>query len=331
MKQMDYFDTIEFVNKLLSVNTEWILRYANYTKKIATNLPAYVAGRKKFRINSPLYLYTSISNLLKINVPTYDLRFLGQSVASVKIKNNGIIITTNKNKDSSNIKFFGIDKPLKNENWDSFKATKFRSSFRKCTSSRGHSYEHKIESGLLSEFHSDSKSKKALYNIQPVLLANIFFQMATPLKASLSDIVYSKSYGGGIDILARVKHKNNSVRLCVMELKDENRGSEPIEKVMNQAVAYATFIANLLRSDSGNEWYKIFGFSGDVPKQLTIDVSTVMPYPSNNQLYDFNKSKFEVLEDTHLELYSLYFKEKSKFVDGKYFEFEGSLKEAMMK
>ena len=45
--------------------------------------------------------------------------------------------------------------------------------------------------------------------------------MPTPLSASKKDIKYVR-IGGGIDILARIKHKDNNVRLCVMELKDEN-------------------------------------------------------------------------------------------------------------
>lgn len=328
---MNFTNTVETTNKLLSDNIEWINRYKNYAKKIARNQPIHKNGRTKFRIFSPFYLYTSISNLLKDNVLNYDLRFLGQSVALIKIKQGAVIITTNKNKDSSNKKYFDIDVPLRDVKWNSYIANKFRSEFNKCRSVRGHSKEHKIESALLSEFKGNIKSQKALYNIQPVLLAKSFFQMATPIKASLSEIKYAGAKGGGIDILARVRHKDNSIKLCVMELKDEYTNSEPPPKVMNQAIAYATFIANLLRSESGNNWYKLFGFKGNVPEILTIDVSIVMPYPIKGEPEDFNKERIKILENTFIELYSLYFKEKSKFIDGYNFEFTGSLREEMMK
>ncbi len=328
---MKFAKTVGIVNKLLIDNDEWIIRYENYAGKITVNKHIHEAGRKKFRIFSPLYLYTSISNLLFINVLNYDLRFLGQSIAKIKIKNDVVKIKTDRIKDSSNLKYFGIDMPLLDENWDSNKANKFRIEFKKCKSIKGHSNEHKIESGLLSEFHSKSKSQKSLSNIQPVLLANSFFQMATPIKASLSEIIYSNDKGGGIDILSRVKHKNHSVRLCVMELKDEYSNSEPSQKVMNQAIAYATFIANLLRGKSGNNWYEIFGFSGNVPEVLTIDVSIVLPYPKKGEPEDFNNERVEILENTYIELYSLYFKVKSKFIDGYNYEFTGSLKEEMMR
>jgi len=328
---MDFINKVGITNKLLSDNIEWIRRYKNYAKKIAINQPLHEKARTKFRIFSPFYLYTSISNLLKDNVINYDLRFLGQSVAYIKVKQGVVKITTNTKKDSCNIKYFDIDIPLKAEKWNSYRASKFRSEFSRCISDKAHSQEHKIESALLSEFKRNDKSQKALYNIQPILLAGSFFQMATPIKASLKEIQYAGIKGGGIDILARVRHKDNSVKLCVMELKDEYTKSEPPQKVMNQAVAYATFIANLLRSESGNNWYQLFGFTGDVPEVLTIDVSIVLPYPVKGEPEDFNKMRIEVLEDTFIELYSLYFKEKSKFIDGYNFEFTGSLREAMMK
>jgi len=328
---MDYTKTVEITNQLLIDNTEWVIRYQDYEKKININKTRHENGRSKFRIFSPFYLYTSITNLLQDNVLNYDLRFLGQSVASIKIKHGGIIITTNNNKDASNRKYFGVDIPLRDEKWNSYKTKKFRREFSKCNSDKGRSKEHKIESALLSEFKKSGKKQKALYNIQPILLANSFFQMATPIKASLTEIDYVGAKGGGIDILSRVRHKDNITRLCVMELKDENIGSEPPRKVMNQAIAYATFIANLLRSRSGDKWYELFGFSGSVPNTLIIDVSIVMPYPQQGASEDFNSERIEVLKDTFIELHSLYFKEKAKLIGGYDYEFSGSLKEAMMK
>jgi len=327
---MKYIKTVKFVNNLLLENNEWTSRYKGYSDTIIKNMQKYIDVRRKFQIKPPLYLYTSISKLIDINTPKFDLRFLGQSIATIKFKRDDIKITTT-SKNSSNLRYFGINVTLRDEDWNGSKARKFRSEFNKCKSTTGHSKEHKIESGLLSEFYSKSKSKKSLSNIQPVLLANTFFQMATPLKASSNTIDYSSAFGGGIDILARVKHKDNSVKICVMELKDENTNSEPPQKVMKQAVAYATFIANLLRSESGNEWYKIFGFSGNVPEILTIDVATVMPSLPNNELEHFNKERIKISENTFIELYSLYFTEKSKYIDGYNYEFKGSLKEEMMK
>ncbi|MFZ2958915.1 MAG: hypothetical protein WA705_18645 [Candidatus Ozemobacteraceae bacterium] len=87
---------------------------------------------------------------------------------------------------------------------------------------------------------------------------------------------YSGSRGGGIDILARVGI-GGAVSLCVMEVKDENRPNEPAAKVIQQALAYSTFLRGLLRSDCGENWWHIFGFKGKLPEKLNIYVACVMP------------------------------------------------------
>jgi hypothetical protein len=105
--------------------------------------------------------------------------------------------------------------------------------------------------------------------------------MPTPLYASnITNIKYAKSAGGGIDILSRIG-KSNKTKLCIMELKDENTAKEPPEKVILQSLAYATFIRELLRSDSGQKWWKIFGFGGKIPRQLELYVASVMPSREN--------------------------------------------------
>lgn len=327
---MQYVEIVEITNSLLTKNMEWIARYAGYADKIINNQPVHINGISKFRVQTPLYLYTCIGNLLNKDVLNYDLRFLGQSVAHIKIKNDNVIIHTHKFQRVANLKYFGIDISLDNEKWSSYKARKFRSSFNKCSSIQGRSNEHKIEAGLLDEFRKKNSLAKPLRKIQPVLLANCFFQMLTPLKASLKSISYSANKGGGIDILAHIKHKNNSVRFCVMELKDEHNNAEPPQKVMAQAVVYATFIAHLLRSESGNKWYKLLGFMGDVPVELIVDVSIVMPLPQTGQCEDFSKERIEVLENTYLELYSLYFRNQSNPLGDISYEFEGTLMDEML-
>jgi len=56
-----------------------------------------------------------------------------------------------------------------------------------------------------------------------------------------------------------------------------------------------------------------------------------MPSPANGMFEDFNKERIEVLDNTFIEIYALYFNEKDKFFGGDSFGFIGSLKDAMMK
>lgn len=327
---MKYLETVEKVSNLLTDDTEWVNRFKGYATYIKLNEQNHIIGRRRFKIPKPFYLYSSIVKLKNKCTLYYDLRFLGQSVATLKVDKEIVTISTEK-KETKNKQWFNIDIPLNNVLWKGNKASKFRKGFKDCTETRGKSPEHAVESALLSEFKQEKKQLKSLYNIQPVLLANSFFQMPTPLSASAKKIKYANSSGGGIDILARVKHEGNKVRLCVMELKDENTNTEPAEKVMNQAIAYATFIAHLLRSESGNTWYNIFGFSGNVPERLIIDTSIVMPFPTNGKIEHINKEKIEVLNNTYIELYDLYFEDNTSTNEGDNYKFIGTLKDEMMK
>lgn len=175
---------------------------------------------------------------------------------------------------------------LSKVDWKGNKAKKFRSHFknreqvRNIETNRGNE-EHRIESLLLSEF---SKTKdKALPFIKPVAIAKIRFPMPTPLSASNhKQIKYSGIYGGGIDILARTGTGGRATNLCIMELKDENIKKELPKNVIKQALTYATFIRELLRSDSGQDWWKLFGFRGNIPQKLVLFATCVMPSNENN-------------------------------------------------
>ena len=113
--------------------------------------------------------------------------------------------------------------------------------------------------------------------------------------------------GGGIDILARTKGK----KLTVFELKDENKESENISKVLEQSTAYAVFLINLLRSKCGQKWYKIMEFNGAIPKSLTIRVCGAMPLKQDGSYEKFEKFKIKNKNDI-LEYHWLYFEEDDR-------------------
>ena len=112
-----------------------------------------------------------------------------------------------------------------------------------------------------------------------------------------------------------------------MELKDENVPQEPPAKVILQGLAYVTFIRELLRSKSGQEWWKIFGFSGKLPEQLELYVVSVMP--SRKNIDENDRSFADVViktgEDSfHLDY--LYFHQ----VNNKLVDIETSLKQCIV-
>lgn len=183
------------------------------------------------------------------------------------------------------------------------------------------SEEHRVENCLLREFNKTVGIEKALCNIQPVKLYGLFFQMPTPLKASTHNPKYQRK-GGGIDILARIKPIKGNSRICVMEVKDENKPVESQAKAMSQAVTYAVFIAHLLRSKFGQHWWDFFmGRSltairakngtiqipaiKEMPKSLDIDVVTIMPNGATEEYCNID-IPLEGL-DTTLHCHSLYY------------------------
>ena len=213
----------------------------------------------------------------------FSLRYLGQDVADIKITDSEATIST-KEYHENNKKHFNVDEGLKLENisWSLGKAKLFREHFSTNNPERNsmggkNNEEHRIESLLLTEFSKKKSENKKILNIQPVKIAGIArFQMVTPLNASNpGQITYPNTKGGGIDILARVG-TGLSTRLCVMELKAK-KNFAPVSAI-KQALVYATFIRELLRSKSGDKWWKIFGFNRNIPKELELYVACALPF-----------------------------------------------------
>ena len=324
----------------LSENKEWEERFQKYIQNIAIN--HQINGKRSFRKPDGLSLYSSV----KSKVKSYDLRFRGQSVATVKetaAKKVKLIP-----KSVANQKYFGLDLRKKVVDWDSTEASNFRSFFKKeslkFTTERPDadrkypkSKEHRVENCLLREFSKQLGKEKALCYIQPIKLYNLFFQMPTPLKASTHNPTYSER-GGGIDILARIKPLKGISRICVMEVKDENKPAESQATAMAQAVTYAVFIAYLLRSKSGQHWWDFFmGRSlkatkekdgttrihviKEMPKSLDIDVVTIMPQGTTEEFCDKHILLDEL--DTTLHCHSLYY-DKELFQKDETFIFSGT-------
>ena len=164
---------------------------------------------------------------------------------------------------------------------------------------------------FLTKFSKKSRKDKYLCNIQPVKIAGIArFQMPTPIRASdIKNLRYAGPSGGGIDILSRIG-TGKATKLCIMELKDENNSKETPVKAIQQGLAYATFIRELLRSNSGKVWWKIFGFSGKLPEQVELYVACVMPSIDNNDTSFANKIIKTTKDSFHLHY--IYFQEVIK-------------------
>lgn len=214
---------LNIINKTLEIlkaNSEWQERYKGYLSDIWSN-PDKIA--KGFAKPQGLSVYTTVGDR---NNKNYYLRFKGQNVGKVKVGRTGKVTLQCVVKESTTHDIKGC--PLKYKevvDWDSAEATKFRAFFKHLPlETKTKSPEHEVENALLQEFRKSIGAEKVLHNIQPVLLYGNFFQMPTPLKASTHNPEYVKYSGGGIDMLARIKTEGNChPRLCVIEIKDENK------------------------------------------------------------------------------------------------------------
>ena len=95
--------------------------------------------------------------------------------------------------------------------------------------------------------------------------------------------------------------------MCIIEIKDENTRAEPASDAMKQALAYTTFIRELLRSDAGAPWWKLFGFGGEVPAKLVLYAVCAMPHIENADT-SFDGMEYDIEGDT-IRLHYLYYKE----------------------
>jgi hypothetical protein len=185
--------------------------------------------------------------------------------------------------------------------WDSPEGRKFREHFK-----RHHLWqepprrlrEHHLESMIIQEMQRKTSRKLGgiFTQIQPVLLyERLPFQVPIPFQAS-EGIPRISPRGGNIDILARRRAEHGPVRLSVWELKRPGQ----IDHAVVQSYIYAVVLRHMLRSTSGEEWFRLFGFRRHLPRTLTIEsvvlLSDAMQHAYENQvetLYRDNEMRID--------------------------------------
>lgn len=300
---------------LLVANDEWRERYAEYARLIHANLLNITAVRKTFREWDPLKLYLNVTNAKNAkNAVPFELRYLGQAVSLLKGANN-LKLNTAKY-DITNIRDFDCKLTLTDIDWVSPAASAFRRYFKDLASNgrlmNPGNEEHRVESLLLTEMLKTKN--KVLPYMKPVTIGGIRFPMPTPLKASDHQTVgYARQFGGGIDIFARTGTGGKNTNLCVIEVKDENTKHEPPKDAIKQALAYTTFIRELLRSDAGDAWWKLFGFSGKIPADLTLFAVCAMPSNANDDT-SFRTEEIPLVGKDKAILHYIYFTESNNTI-----------------
>lgn len=322
---MENKEIIEKTLSEISKDSDWETRYANYAKDILKNEAYHKELTNKAKVKFPLSKYTSISKYRGKKVET-DIRYLGQSIGSLFFEPDSkpYFKKSKSGYDDLAKRYPDIPQLQSCEWWNGSNMKRFRSflSHIDVADAEIHSPEHKCENLLLREFHETDSKKKSLINIQPITFGGEYVQLTTNLSASKKGVVSFSKKGGGIDIMARSRHKDNKVYLGVFELKDQNKSNEPMSDVIQQALSYAVFIAKLLDSKGGADWMKIFGFKKQCPH--IIDVVGLIPRGEETII----EEEYQV-GSYFLRTHTLYF-DKDALFKGEKFEFNGSFKELLL-
>jgi len=301
----EYEQIVKIVQDVLIQNPEWLKRYPDYVLD-EKGIDTIRKMRKAFRLRAPIYSYLTISKAINADVTTatFDLRYQGQSIADLVVSaktsdnNQGYEVTLqiSQGKAETNLRDFGFsldENSSGKASWNGKPAAKFRAHFNaepvRTNAGNKKNQEHRVESEILTDMlKSRNVAEKILRDMQPVLLCDERFQMPTPLSASgvkKGSIAYSGRQGGGIDILARAGR--GATKLCIIEVKDQNEAKEPPQAAMKQAIAYTTFIWQLLRANAelGKKWWNMFGFGRDIPAQLTLLAVVAMPAKASDKKF----------------------------------------------
>ena len=128
-----------------------------------------------------------------------------------------------------------------------------------------------------------------------------------------------------------MRYKGNRSRLTVIEVKDENNTDETFIYAIKQAIAYAVFIRELARSESGRDWMKLWGMENQPwEKGFTINAVAAMPKRGEEDDFSFAGTKLKLEgggATDYIELHYIAFRGSDKPRDGQDFDFDTSLKE----
>ena len=289
-------------------------RLSNWVNVLNCGKDVSVLAKKEFHQWYPLKTYISVSKARSNARAIYSMRFFGQEVAHLIVKNKKVILRL-KEHEKKNKNWFGVKVKDGKYLWRDEEAKKFRACFKKVAQAKSgfpdvKSPEHRVETKFIAEM-CKGVGKFGVFGlqIQPVMIAKKFpLQIPLPISANTG---IPKAGNGYIDILARRKAGDNKVRLSVWELKKPGE----YKHAASQAYIYAYTLLHILRrSNSKNEWYRLFGFKSKIPKRLTVEAVVAI---TNDQREKFLKEKEGLVKNVpfifgqdSLELYVAYYQEK---------------------
>jgi len=312
-------DLAEQIKNMWEVNkTEFEERLNDWLKALEDGQKFIRQARKQFHQWDPLIIYVSVAKAKSNSRLLFSLRFFGQEVAELFVKDKKVTMRLKKRHSVKNKEWFGCTLKDGDYEWNGHEGKEFRLYFKeKACSSKGkpkvRSIEHRIESKIISEMLKPSgKFGLSDLKIRPITIGGCPLQFPVPISASKREPEKSK---GNIDILARHLGKNNKTRISVWELKKPNT----YNNAASQAYVYAFTLLQVLRhTKNASRWYKIFGYKSPIPKPIEIEAVVAI---TSDQRQKFNREKTKLEKDTSFEidgdsikLYAAYYMEESQSI-----------------
>lgn len=302
------------------INVIWKHHTADFNKRLCNWAKALNCGREvstiakeTFHQWKPLKTYISVSKSSSSARAVYSMRFYGQEVALLTVKNKEVLLCL-KGHARKNQYYFGIGLKDGTYPWRGSDAKKFRASFKSCAKDKKgfpkvKSREHRVETKFIAEMRKGAnKFGVSGLQIQPVMIADKFpLQIPVPISANTGK---PKPGNGYIDILARRKAKDNRVRLSIWELKKPGE----YKYAASQAYIYAYAILKILRqSQCRDEWYKLFGFKSRIPSSLIVEAVVAITKDQKNKYLKekellMNNASFDIGKD-RIRLFVAFYEE----------------------
>lgn len=282
-------EIIEQTQKICEENKDWKVQYANMANAMLENQELIKKFYREIKDYEHLQFYLTGVSTTQPTIYTISVKYFGQPVADITILNDEIHISTEKYNET-NKKDLGCDIQLNGE-WKTVHALKFLNYFEgDITTKTKDSGKSKIESLLLGEFSKTVAADKLMTGIQPIKFQRLFFPMPT-LNSNIN--------------IVRTKIR----RITIINPLDPANENETAEDLLLQATAQAVFLINLLHSESGDLWYKIMGFKGQIPSTITIKVCSALPNKLESKEKTFEPFQLKCGND-NIEFHWLYYRRR---------------------
>jgi len=337
-----YLNLIQKVKALLEIPENlivWEKYYYDYVEKIFEKgkiIEENFRG-KRFGILDKYTSFTLLKDSTNKNKATIQLRYKGIIVAEIERNRLKQCIV----KPNIKVKYANWELKQTTFEWESLDGRSFRKFIKSHNPKDFYNPKYKkrelcesfVESTIIDDLTNYVLGNK-IPGMNPVRIGGCSFQFPTAIAASSfhndGEIYFCKPQDGGrIDILSRIKFSGISNTLAIVEVKDfkdKKSSTETFEKVMGQAVAYSTFILQLLRSENTNseKWWKFFGFNSKngIPNSLLIKTFVAMPIEdvSSDEINEVFKQRKLVVGKDIIELnYLLYDFDKNENIVTRYY------------